>query len=183
MRSQSDHSELSETLASLRLGVDASDLHGSLTGFFCAGGRPSTEDWLDALALDPDSGSVARNDTLQQFFRDCRTQFDGTAAQIVPLLPAPGAALAQRADALVEWCRGFLGGFGLAGTAQRLEMSADAREILADFGKIAASRFDYSDGADDEQAFIEVFDFACNGAALLHREIAAGARLAARSLH
>ncbi len=183
MRSQPDHSELSKALASLRLGVDASDLHGSLTGFFCAGGRASIEDWLDVLALDPDSGSLARNGTLQQFFRNCRTQFDGTAAQIVPLLPAPGAALAQRADALVEWCRGFLGGFGLAGTATRVALSADASEILADFGKIAASRFDYSDGAEDEHALIEVFDFARNGAALLHREIAAGARVAARSLH
>lgn len=183
MRIQPDHSELSKALATLCLGVDASDLHGSLTGFFCAGGRASVDDWLDVLALDPDGGGLSRNATLQQFFRSCRAQFDGISTQIDPLLPAPGAALAQRADALVEWCRGFLGGFGLAGTAQRVALSADASEILADFGKIAASRFDYSDGADDEHALIDVLDFARNGAALLHHEIVAGARVAARSLH
>lgn len=183
MRSPLDHSELSKALATLRLGVDASDLHGSLTGFLCAGGRASVEDWLDVLALDPDGGGLSRNATLQQLFRDCGAQFAGTSTQIVPLLPAPDATLAQRAVALVEWCRGFLGGFGLAGTAQRVALSADASEILADFGKIAASRFDYSDGAEDAQALIDVLDFARNGAALLHHEIMTGVRVAARSLH
>jgi uncharacterized protein YgfB (UPF0149 family) len=183
MHARLDYSEFSKALAMLRLGVAASDLHGSLTGFFCAGGRASVDDWLDALALDPDHNRLSRNASLQQLFRDCSAQFEGARAQIEPFLPSVGTPLARRAEALVEWCRGFLGGFGLAGATQRLVLSADATEVLADFSRIAASRFDYSESAEDELALTDVLDFACMGATMLHREIVTGARTAARSLH
>lgn len=167
----------------LRLGVEVSDLHGSLTGFLCAGGHASVDDWLDLLALDPDGSRLARDPNLQQMFRDCSAQFEGASAQIEPFLPPVGAPLALRADALVDWCRGFLGGFGLAGATQRLALSADANEVLADIGRIGASRLEHSDATEDEQALTDVLDFACMGATMLHREIVARARVAARSLH
>ncbi|MEO7325111.1 MAG: UPF0149 family protein [Dokdonella sp.] len=183
MHARLDYSQFSKALATLRLGVEASDLHGSLTGFLCAGGRASVDDWLDQLALDPDGNQIARNASLQQMFRDCSTQFDGARAQIDPLLPPVGTPLALRAQALVEWCRGFLGGFGLGGATQRLALSSEANEVLADFSRIAGSRLEYSDSTEDEQALTDVLDFACMGATMLHREIIAGARTAARSLH
>ncbi|MEO5626550.1 MAG: UPF0149 family protein [Dokdonella sp.] len=183
MHARLDYSELSKALATLRLGVEASDLHGSLTGFLCAGGRASVDNWLDLLALEPDGSNLARNPCLQQMFRDCSAQLEGPRAQIDPLLPPFGTRLALRADALVDWCRGFLGGFGLAGATQRLALSPDANEVLADFSRIAASRLEYSESAEDEQALTDVLDFTRMGATMLHREIAAGARVAARSLH
>lgn len=178
-----NHTEFSQTLSTLRLGVDPSDLHGSLTGFLCGGGRASINDWLEVLALDPDGNAFSSHAALQRLFRSCSAQFAGTPADIEPLLPAANAPLSQRADALVEWCRGFLGGFGLAGTAQRIDLSADAKEVLADFGTVAASRFDASDKSEDAQALADVLDFARTGAALLYSEIANGARVAARLLH
>jgi len=178
-----NHTEFSQTLATLRLGVDPSDLHGSLTGFLCGGGRASIGDWLDVLALDPDGNALSGHAALQRLFRSCSAQFAKVPADVEPLLPNPTAPLSQRADALVEWCRGFLGGFGLAGTAQRIDLSADAKEVLADFGTVAASRFDASDKTEDAQALADVLDFARTGAALLHAEITNGARIAARSLH
>jgi uncharacterized protein YgfB (UPF0149 family) len=180
MHARLDYSEFAKVLATLRLGVEASDLHGSLTGFLCAGGCASIDDWLDVLALDPEGSRLSRHAALQQLFRNCSAQFDGPRANIAPWLPAAGEPLAQRADALVEWCRGFLGGFGLADAAQRLALSADANEVLADFGTIAASRFDCSNSREDERALADVLDFVRTGGALLHREISAAA---ARSLH
>ncbi|MEO7430864.1 MAG: UPF0149 family protein [Dokdonella sp.] len=178
-----NHTEFSQTLSTLRLGVDPSDLHGSLTGFLCGGGRASISDWLEVLALDPDGNALSSHAALQRLFRSCSGQFSASPADVEPLLPAVSAPVSQRADALVEWCRGFLGGFGLAGTIQRIELSADAKEVLADFGTVAASRFDASEKSEDAQALADVLDFARNGAALLHAEISNGARIAARSLH
>src|SRR3546814_7650989 len=46
-----------------RLAVDASELHGSLSGFLCAGGEARSDDWLQRLTLDGPAG-----DALEQLF-------------------------------------------------------------------------------------------------------------------
>lgn len=173
-----NHRQLADTLLKLRLGISASDLHGSLTGFLCAGGKAAADDWLDALALDPgDVGEGSRGD-LAELYRHCRTQLDDTEFGFEPLLPDDEASLAARAEALVEWCRGFIGGAGLAGAgARRAPLSADAEEIMRDFGAIASSQFDYdADEEKDEMALTEVVEFVRVGVLLLHRELEGGQR-------
>ena len=51
MSPELSHSELAHALRSLALAVTASDLHGSLTGYLCAGADAGPDDWLDALEL------------------------------------------------------------------------------------------------------------------------------------
>lgn len=177
------HAELARTLAALRLGVHASDLHGSLTGYLCAGGHAGADDWPAALRLDFDDAALTRDAVLQRLYRSCREQFEGPCADVTPLLPGAGTPLAQRADALVEWCRGFLGGCGLAGALSHRTLSADANEILADFHTIAATRFETTDNAEDERAFGDVLDFVRTAAALLHRDVNAAGPRGGHSLH
>lgn len=175
------HAELAQALVKLRLGVNASDLHGSLSGYLCAGGEAGPDDWIDALQLGLDEPELARNPILQRVYRECRAQFAEQPASVDPLLPESPAGLRQRADALIEWCRGFLGGVGLSGATANMELSADAREILADIGMIAASNLEYADNRDDERALAEVLGFVRAGAAMLHRELERRAR--SRALH
>jgi uncharacterized protein YgfB (UPF0149 family) len=177
------HDHLSTVLSTLRLGVNASDLHGSLTGYLCAGGRLGSDDWLDRLELSPTDAQAARDDTLAALLLAALAQFDHEPARVEPLLPGAGVPLALRADALVEWCRGFLGGFGLVGSTLHARMSDDAGEILADFGTIATSRLEVEGGASDEQAFADVLDFVRVAVARLHRETGESRRAATRSLH
>lgn len=184
MRSDApSHAELTRTLAALRLGIHASDLHGSLTGYLCAGGHASADDWPGALQLDFDDATLARDAVLRRLYRSCREQFEGPCADVSPLLPVAGTPLAQRADALVEWCRGFLGGCGLAGALSHRSLSADASEILADFNTIAATHFDATDSAEDERAFADVVDFVRTAAALLHRNVNAAGPRGGHALH
>jgi uncharacterized protein YgfB (UPF0149 family) len=183
MTSSADFSTIADALRPLRLGVSASDLHGSLTGYLCAGAQAGADDWPAALHLEFDAPDAAAAEALRRLYRLCRAQFEGPRADVDPLLPSRAEPLARRADALVEWCRGFLGGFGLAGVTERTALPADASEILADFGTIAASRFDYADNAEDEQALTDVIDFVRIGTALLHREVHESRRASARMLH
>lgn len=162
------HARVAQALRAHRLGTQPGDLHGSLTGYLCAGGRLGPDDWLDRLELSPADAASARDETLAALLAAAMAQFASTPAAIEPLLPAATAPLRERAEALVDWCRGFLGGYGLG--ALHGELSADAREILADFGTIAASRLDVEGGARDERALAEVLDFVRTAAALLHRE-------------
>lgn len=170
------HSQLGDLLAALRFGVDPSDLHGSLTGYLCAGGQAEARNWLAALRVETDTAeavAAAGSATLQQLFRECAAWLEDPDLRFEPLLPAADTPVEVRADALVEWCRGFLGGIGLAGAADADGLSPDCAEILRDFGTIAASHFEYSDSEEDESALAEVLEFIRVGVLLLHKELAA----------
>lgn len=183
------HAQLGELLDSLRFGVEPSDLHGSLTGFLCAGGRASAGDWIGALQLHVDdldeaeAAAVRDAPPLQQLFSECSAWLDDPDLRFEPLLPAADTPVDVRADALVEWCRGFLGGIGLAGAADARSLSSDCAEILNDFGTIAASRFEYADSEEDESALAEVIEFIRVGVLLLHSELASRGAPKQATLH
>ena len=168
------HAQLGEMLAKLRLGVGASDLHGSLTGYICGGGSAGSRGWLEALELEP--GAELPRRAFARLYEDCAAWFGDPELGFEPLLPETDSTLDARADALVEWCRGFLGGLGLAGVSERQGLSADAKEILHDFGTIAGSRFEYADAEEDESALAEVIEFIRVGVLLLHAELTAAPR-------
>lgn len=163
------YSELGSTLARLQVGVGASDLHGSLIGYLCAGGSADAKSWPRALELDGADDDWQDDEIFARLYRACREQLDDEELGFEPLLPDDVVPLVQRGDALIEWCRGFLGGVGLAGAGR--EMSADASEILGDLGTIAATRFDYDDDDGDETALVEVLEFVRIGVLLLYAEM------------
>jgi uncharacterized protein len=78
--------------------------------------------------------------------------------------------LTERADALVDWCRGFLGGFGLGGPDIHNRLSEEGKEILRDIGSIASASLDFGDEDEDEDALIEVHEFVRMGVMLLFTE-------------
>jgi uncharacterized protein len=168
------HAQLGTALSDLHLGVGASDLHGSLTGFLCAGGRTDAHHWLRSLEIEApaDAGTHA---ALGQLYNDCSAALDDPELRFEPLLPDDETTIDVRADALVDWCRGFLGGLGLAGGSPS-SMSDDASEILRDLGTIAGSRFEYENAEEDESALAEVIEFVRVGVLLLHTEMTAPRR-------
>jgi uncharacterized protein YgfB (UPF0149 family) len=170
------HAQLGEMLANLHLGVSPSDLHGSLTGYVCGGGSAGARGWLTALELDTDTNADLAHAEFARLYEQCAAWFDDPELRFEPLLPATDSTLDARADALVEWCRGFLGGLGLAGVTTRQNLSADAAEILQDFDTIAGSRFEYADAEEDENALAEVIEFIRVGVLLLHAELNAAPR-------
>ena len=169
-RSPLTHAELATALKTLRLGVGASDLHGSLTGYLCAGGRTTAEEWPRALEIEPEAPSALNDQALRRLYAECRAQLEDPDLGFEPLLPGADEPVEQRAEALVEWCRGFLGGVGLSG-AQPRALSSDATEVLSDIGRIAGSQFAYEDVEEDETALSEVLEFVRVGVLLLHAEM------------
>ena len=171
------HAQLGEMLARLHVGVGASDLHGSLTGYLCGGGSAGARGWLAALELQTDPESDLALPAFARLYEDCAAWFGDPELRFEPLLPdTDTTTLDARADALVEWCRGFLGGLGLAGISKRQGLSADAEEILHDLGTIAGSRFEYDDAEEDENALAEVIEFIRVGVLLLHAELTTASR-------
>jgi yecA family protein len=159
--------EVTQTIGRLQLGMDASELHGALCGFVCGGGTASPREWLRQLALDPPQADseVALAEL-----------FDASCAQLVDpqmglqlLLPDEGAGLGERADALIAWARGFLGGFGLAG-GDKASLSEEASEALQDLASIAGAQLSYDDPDSDEDSLMEISEFIRVAALLLQGE-------------
>jgi uncharacterized protein YgfB (UPF0149 family) len=170
-----DHAEFTRCLDRLRLGVGASELHGSLSGYLCAGGTAHSESWLRELALEEAAETVAGSGERGLFVR----LFESVDAALADpqlgfglLLPDDEAPIAERAAALVDWCRGFLGGVGLAGAGLPAGDEGDLGEVLHDFSRIASTEVDGGEVDEDEEAYAEVVEYVRVGALLVRTEFA-----------
>ena len=162
--------------------VSPAELHGALAGWL-AGGGEDVPAWPARVMADDALPEPARDGTLDRLRQATRAQLDDGEFGFDLLLAPADAPLPQRAEALFEWCRGFLGGFGLAGAGAHAQLSDDAQEVLRDFGTIAASAFDFGDAAEDEDALIEVHEFLRVGALLLYTEAAGRGQSGSDRLH
>jgi uncharacterized protein YgfB (UPF0149 family) len=180
-----EYEQLDVLVRQLRLGTTASELHGSLCGFLAGGGSATGHSLFAQLQLDGEGStpSAADQTLLEQLVRQCATALADPEMGFAPMLPADDRPLDERAEATAEWCRGFLGGFGLTGASTHAKLTDEAQEMLHDLGAIASSSFDYGDENEDEDALIEVQEFIRVGAMLLHVECSIRDRPASGTVH
>lgn len=156
------------------LGMDVAELHGALTGWL-AGGGSGGPDWLAGVTADADMPQVAAGSVLDRMREATARQLDDRSFGFDLLLPDDDASLGERSGALFDWCRGFLGGFGLAaGGAPGL--SEESREALSDLARLAAAVPQDDGDEDDEQALVEIEEFVRVAALLLHGDCVLAAR-------
>jgi len=174
-------SELPEVLAvqeeSRKLGLAASvaELHGGLCGWLAAGGE-DVPAWTARVLADDSLQAPAPGGALDQLRQVSAAQLADRDFAFELLLAEDGAPLAVRADALFEWCRAFLGGFGLAARG-RPQLSEEGEEALQDLARLAqASSNDFDRADEDEVALAEIEEFVRVAALLLHGDCVLGPR-------
>lgn len=158
--------EIERALASAEIGVDGCELHGSICGVLCAGGRLAGN-WLETLAIEGPAPSAG--DALERLREASHQQLGDPDCGFDLLLPEDSEGLGERIEALGAWCRGFLGGYGL-GAGQASELSADAREALEDVARIAQADLSFEEGDEDENALAEIIEFVRVAVLLVHGE-------------
>lgn len=156
----------------LGLATGAAELHGSLCGWL-AGGGANAPDWLARVMVD--DSLQAPGETLEQLRTATVAQIEDPGFGFGLLLPDAGAPLQERSAALFEWCRGFLGGFGLSG-GREPPVSEEGREALADIARLAAAEPQAEGDEDDERALLEIEEFVRVAVLLLHGDCALGPR-------
>lgn len=167
--------DLADALRDAQVTVDPCELHGALCGYIAGGGRADGADWLQHL--QPDAQADNDRDACIDHLRDCTlAQFADEDFGLQLLLPPDDAALAERVDGLLAWCRGFLGGVGLAAPKESM-LSAESSEALADLARIAASDLGYEESEEDEDALAEIIEFVRMVPLLIHADcVRAGER-------
>jgi uncharacterized protein YgfB (UPF0149 family) len=162
----------SAAITRAKLGVTPAELHGSMTGFLCAGWSGRARELLDSLALEADAAASGNLDGLVE---RAAVAIDGRLRASRPIdLMLPESPLAARADAAVDWCRGFLGGLGLSGVLDGAAQTGEVGEMLAALGQIAASHLACDD--DDAAALDDVLDFIRDAVAHLYASFARAPR-------
>ncbi len=151
--------------------ISPAEAHGTLAGLLCAGTVNDCDSWLVAVLGNADHvGDLSAEDhsLLDSLFDATRRVLDEEMYSFDLFLPDDEAPLNERAQALGEWCRGFLYGLGAGGSHQT--WPEECKEIVRDLVEIARLDQDAEDEA-DEAALMELTEYVRVGAQLIHSEL------------
>jgi len=142
--------------------VSPCELHGVFCGHLAAGARlepalllQSACDLMDITELKAETSKVVLLDLYQQSLAML------AAPELIFELSLPDdeQPLSERADALGQWCQGFLSGFGLYGKHTDKTLSKEAKEALADMNQIAqiVAGVEEDDGSENDLMEVEEY--------------------------
>jgi uncharacterized protein YgfB (UPF0149 family) len=167
-------SEIEQACREASLGTSAPELHGSLCGWVAGGGDPSGN-WLANVMVDDALAAPAAGSVLDRMRTATAAQFEDRDFGLALVSPGDDASLAERSGALFDWCRGFVGAFGLA-AGQDPKLSEEGTEALSDLARLARASAQDDGDEEDEQALAEIEEFVRVAALLLHGDCALAAR-------
>ncbi|KAF1687321.1 YecA family protein [Pseudoxanthomonas broegbernensis] len=167
--------EVAAASRELGLAASAAELHGALCGWLCGDGG-DLADWPARVLADPSLPAPPPGSALDRLRQGSAARLDDGEFAFQLVLDDDDAPLHQRAQALFDWCRGFLGGFGLAAGASP-PLSEEGAEALQDLGKLAGARVqDIDEDEEDESALSELEEFVRVATLLLHGDCVLGPR-------
>ena len=169
---QPDYTRFQQLLAHEHSLADAAEAHGTLAGCLCGASGYRFEDWLKEILPEGRAARAALG-TLRELY-------DATAAALIQpdmefelLLPEDAAPLAERTQALAEWCQGFLYGLGAGSIPDASELPGEVGEVVRDFIEISRASVDgEADDESNENAYAELVEFVRVGVQLLFEELA-----------
>ncbi len=165
--------EVANAADRLSLASTPAELHGALCGWLAAGGA-DVPAWPARVMADDALPAPTHGDPLDRLRGASVAQLGDTDFGFQLLLPDDSAPVAERAGAMFDWCRAFLGGFGLAVADSKL--SEEAEEALGDIANLAAARIDEVDPDGDEEALAEIEEYVRMAVLLLHADCTLGPR-------
>ncbi len=170
-----DVNDVAQASRALGLAASPAELHGGLCGWLAAGGADIVA-WPASVLADDSLAAPAPDSTLDRLRQAVVAQLEDRDFAFELVLAAPAAPLQERTDALFDWCRAFLGGFGLA-AGKRPALSEEGEEALQDLARLAqASSDQFDSGDEDEDALAEIEEFVRVAVLLLHGDCVMGPR-------
>ena len=153
-----DYETIETRLQAIGLQIPAAEAHGLVTGLICG-------DFDRSLALmNRELLPEKQKQVDDREFRESKAELTQMHAVINEqlrdmelgfrlLLPAESAGIASRAAALVNWCQGFMYGFGVSARESENKLSPEAQEALQDLGEF--TRLDTLAVSEDDEEEME----------------------------
>lgn len=150
--------------------LNAAEAHGIAVGMLCVDLRSDMEAWQHEVVRDSETLSTEERDLLAQLFEQTRRLLQDNDYEFDLLLPDDDedeVFLQQRAEALRDWCQGFL--FGIGYTHSQGEWPGECNEVLRDI--VEFSRLDpEAEGEEDENAFMQIQEYLRTAVFLIQQE-------------
>lgn len=166
-------------LASVLTGAGAActpaEAHGVTCAALCAGLPCSAMDrWLPHLGMEAASGQEAGERARRALAALCELAHDSLSGEqfsFEPLLPGDAASVDTRAEAIADWCRGFLFALLDLGAHDIDRLPGDAGEIARDM--MAMSELESGQGEDEssQRALEELREYLRVGVQLIYEEL------------
>jgi uncharacterized protein YgfB (UPF0149 family) len=165
--------DVANAASHLSLASTPAELHGALCGWLSAGGE-EVAGWPAKVMADDALAIPMSGDPLDVLRIASAAQLGDTDFGFQLLLPDECTPVTERAGAMFEWCRAFLGGFGLAVGDKKL--SEEGEEALGDIANLAAARINVVDPEGDEESLAEIEEYVRMAVLLLHADCTLGPR-------
>lgn len=168
------YQELQHKLATANASADAAEVHGVICGVI-ASNQELPVYWFEELFDQAEEGDL--------LVEDCRNEVEGLYASTIRqiedaglgmqlLLPDDGSPLITRAQAVSQWCQGFLYGIGLSGDAFEQQLSNEAKEALEDIASFTRMDIDgIEESEEEEDALVEITEFLWVAAMLIRETL------------
>lgn len=138
------------------------DLQGFVTGLLAGRADLEAEAWLtqaeDFMDLPEPLVEVESREALAAYYILAKRGIADEDYGFKLLLPDDAVSMSLRAEALGQWCQGFLAGFGLSGCdAQTLD--DDGKDMLSTLAEIAQIDIDLDASEENESLYTELCEF------------------------
>ncbi len=156
-----DYDDFDFLLQTHKLPCSASELHGILSGAICAGMSEHSRDWIMIIRDFCLDGALLPDEVVTHLTEIYKITFaqlaDGQLAY-QPYLPEDDCALAERAEALVEWLTAFIATTGV----QQINLQTadeEVRNAFEDFVSISQMDTDLDDDDESFESFEEIVEY------------------------
>jgi len=171
-----DDGAIEQALEALGVPLGAAEAHGLACGLLCSlSGSRAKSRWFSELVeaggLAPESlvGHTGALRALEAWFATTDEALNSSDLTFEPRLPDDEQPMAQRTDALADFCAGFTYGLGL-GSARRgnASLPEDTREIVRDLQAIDGAQ---RDERVDEADYAELVEYVRVGVLVVLEEL------------
>lgn len=164
MQTAKNFAELEDLLKHLGVPVGASECHGFVCAQLCMNTGADVSSWRQCLGGEGEQFEA----TLARISQATAKELEATDFSFDLMLPSEEATVAVRADALAQWCRGFLFGLGSSGLTEA-GLTGECRELVEDMERISRARSELEEG--EEFALMELIEYVRIGALSVYHEL------------
>lgn len=178
MQDSGEYTELDDALRRCGANWNAAGAHGFLCSRLALRGADAAPEWLGRVLEGSEAGGASREDCtgrLQSLFHATRKALAERQSQFMPLLPADASPASGGAEALANWCEGYLHGLVAAKHGERLKSKLAGEpiaDIIRDLLEITRATVD-EDAQDEsnEEAYTELVEYIRVAAQLVYEEL------------